>query len=78
MSRVLALWPQIAVGVHHDFDGTGSSTVTTASEFALLLQPVRHFFLAIKPGVRGTRSLEGSDQTFHYSQLLSTGIGGWW
>ena len=78
VSRVVALWPQIGGGVLHDFDGAGASTVITASEFALLLQPVRHFFLAIKPGVRGTRSLEGSDQSFHYSQILSTGIGGWW
>jgi hypothetical protein len=78
VSTVFSLWPNIAGGVDHDFDGSGYTTVVSATELSLMFHPARHFFLALKPGVRGTRSLEGSSQSFQYSQVFATGIGGWW
>jgi hypothetical protein len=78
VSRVVSLWPNIGGGIEHDFDGDGSSTVLSSSEFAVLFHPARHFFLALKPGVRGARSLEGTGQSFQFTEVLNTGIGGWW
>jgi hypothetical protein len=77
-SRVVSLWPNIGGGIQHDFDGSGFTWVTNSTEFALLLHPAHHFFIALKPGVRGSRPLEGTNPEFTFSQVFNTGIGGWW
>jgi hypothetical protein len=78
LADTVSLWPIISGGIEHDFDGKGSSASVSETQLALLIHPIRHFFVAVGPFVRGRRSLEGSGQTVHYTEGLGTGIGGWW
>ncbi len=78
LSETVSLWPNVGGGISHDFDGQGSSTLVVGGQLALLLHPARHFFIGIGPETRGVKSLEGSGQSFHYSQSLASMIGGWW
>jgi hypothetical protein len=78
MGSVLSLWPTLNNA--YWVPDSGSNQASTSITVPLLIHVAPHFFIAVGPELFMYRNLSGSgSQTdLHFTQSLTSFIGGWW